>query len=785
MTFAKTGRVISKAALLLMLSLAIALGCSDGKKGDDGDDGAVGPEGPAGDDGVVTVVVDNGRSVEACIGCHGAGSVAPVGDITDTADVHYVDTDSDGPATASGYRKLTVTITEVDVTGTSIVIEFSVTDEDGASVTDIFASDGRFNIARLQAAAGLGDPTTWQNLINRTETPGAVGNGPGTPELQATSERFSSGVFEDEDSPMSGLGAGEYRYTSTFNPAAPTGTDDIAVVDGATYRLAIQISAGDIPAGNGWCDFVADTDDPNTCSGGAITREIVETDTCNRCHGATDDIQLAIHGGGRTDVEYCVTCHNPGSTDANSGNTVDFSVMIHKIHAGATLESDYMIYGFRNSLHDYSTVGFTAELDNCTFCHNGGGADVENWAEVPTIEACGSCHDDVDFATGTNHDGGAFANNVLCVNCHPVETTIVGQNFGVKTTHLGEARSEEAALYTGGMNGLEIEDISWDEDAGELTVDYSVTRDGVKMDLEADDEWTDLFALGGGGASRLQLSVAWNTDDYTNEGSGNTSTPAAPLSLVAAAADPSSTATDEGGGTYRIVVEVPSDASGSITASLDGHPAADLDGDGDYTDRIPVRNVFVDLDIDPRGMGTVSRREIVDNDLCNKCHDSGGVGLSLHGNNRTGEAQVCVVCHNANATDINRRPAPGTALDGKDEETIDFKRMIHMIHTGAELEDGLVVYGFGGSAHDYSNVEFIGNRMNCETCHLPGTYGAEEAHVALPTTIDTGDDVEDPEDDLNISSVAAVCSGCHSDATATGHMIEQGASFIALDEDIK
>ena len=92
-------------------------------------------------------------------------------------------------------------------------------------------------------------------------------------------------------------------------------------------------------------------------------------------------------------------------------NSVDFKVMIHKIHAGASLDNDYGIYGFRNSLHDYSNVNFTAGLDDCTICHTGEGEDVANWSGVPTIEACGSCHDDVDFVAGTNHEGGAFDDN--------------------------------------------------------------------------------------------------------------------------------------------------------------------------------------------------------------------------------------------------------------------------------------------------------------------------------------------------------------------------------------
>ena len=41
-----------------------------------------------------------------------------------------------------------------------------------------------------------------------------------------------------------------------------------------------------------------------------------------------------MHGGGRVDTQYCVMCHNPGTTDPNSGNVLTLSTMVHKIHAG-------------------------------------------------------------------------------------------------------------------------------------------------------------------------------------------------------------------------------------------------------------------------------------------------------------------------------------------------------------------------------------------------------------------------------------------------------------------
>ena len=62
------------------------------------------------------------------------------------------------------------------------------------------------------------------------------------------------------------------------------------------------------------------------------------------------------------------------------------------------------------------------------------------------------------------------------------------------------------------------------------------------------------------------------------------------------------------------------------------------------------------------------------------------------------------------------------------------KRMIHQIHRGKELEDGLVIYGFRMGVHDYSQVGFVGNNMNCLTCHLPGTYSTDDAWHTLAST---------------------------------------------------
>jgi OmcA/MtrC family decaheme c-type cytochrome len=708
--------------LIALAMLAIVPACSD--DGDDGNDGATGaqgdpgPQGPAGDPGSPVT------SIEGCEGCHGAGQISPVSDITLVNDAHATDTNPDGPLTDSGYRQINATLTQVDVRGTSVVFNFNVVNETGAGVDNLLADDGRFAIVRIVEGFD-GNPNDWDGIGD------------------SSTERFTSGLFEN-------LTGGAYRYTSDYDPTG-------IVASGDSLRVAIQLSASDIPAENAWCDFDADLAAANNCvSGTTLTRDITQTADCNTCHGPTSETHLSFHGGGRTDVEYCVACHNP------TGNT-DFTLLIHKIHAGAELAN-----GFRG----YSDVQFTKDLDDCVVCHTGGGVDVDNWKDVPYRESCGSCHDDVNFDTGENH--GAQPNNLFCTNCHPPDGPLLNNSFPVATVHRGGARVTEASTYQGGANGYAIESLTYSSADDEITATYSVTRSGSRMDLATSAEWT----RGG----RLALDLSWDTSEYSNIGSG--STPAQPVSVNAL--DIGGAVTAIGGNLYEAVIVPPSTASDTVTVHLEGRPVADLVGDDTWSDRIPVPSVLRDVNIEGGRSSAEPRRTIVDSTLCNECHDSGGAGLTIHGTNRISEIGVCVVCHNPDATDINQRPAdPSTTPDGKREEAIDFKRMIHQIHAGSDLQDGLVVYGFGGNPHEYDTVHFIGNLENCETCHVTGSYSTEAARAASPSTIDTGADVAIPEDDLNISSTAAVCSSCHDDTTATDHMKLYGASFEALDSDIR
>ena len=135
---------------------------------------------------------------------------------------------------------------------------------------------------------------------------------------------------------------------------------------------------------------------------------MADVSSCNGCHE-----KLALHGGGRVDMQYCVMCHNPGTTDANSGNVLTMQTMTHKIHSGrllasidpATLATTRTSSGAtRASKHDYSEVGFPQDLRNCTVCHTAANPRrrrATTGRRSTSKEACLTCH---ASATGTAFD---------------------------------------------------------------------------------------------------------------------------------------------------------------------------------------------------------------------------------------------------------------------------------------------------------------------------------------------------------------------------------------------
>ena len=703
------------------------------------------------------------------------------------------------PPGPSAYREAEVL--NANITSATInednqpVIQFTLSDGNNVAITDLTSEDVRFVVAKLEKSE-LGNLTgTWQAYVNVIAEPE---DGPGTEnKLQASYER-DDGSHPFGEFTNNGGGQYTYRYATELADL-PADVQAQAAVDGLdisyepdlTHRVSMQFDNNEA---GGWANPTYDWVPATGATEGIFTMDIAATANCNRCHDP-----LAVHGGGRREVEYCVTCHNPGTTDPESTNTVNMKVMIHKLHMGANLPSvqagePYFIVGFRGSVSDYSNVRFPQDIRNCENCHAGSatGANLaypegseytlnqtsqgDNWSVYATQAACGSCHDDVDFST---HAGGQ-TDDSQCASCH-MEGGIAGSIQGSHRSLTDEARKRFAAEILAVTNTA----------PGEFPqVRYRVfdpTDGDAPYDLMNDPVWTSIDD----GASRLAIDLAWDTTDYTNSGNGEQEASAVSLNALEGA--------PVGDGSYMVAstVAIPDGserpfipASGSGVVAIEGHPAVNI-GSATEPDkqRIPFTNTHEFFSINEPGGEAVPHRDSVELTNCLSCHQT----LSLHGSNRTDDPQVCVACHNPRNTDREVREELAVAgqipppTDGKDEESIDFKRMIHGIHAAGMRVNALQIVGFGGrsvNVYDEEEVQFPGDLGNCESCHTEDGYTLPLPAGVLGSTIDTGADHESPVDDTVITPVSAVCSSCHDEDDALAHMKLQGGNFATTQEAI-
>ena len=161
-------------------------------------------------------------------------------------------------------------------------------------------------------------------------------------------------------------------------------------------------------------------------------REVVSMEKCNTCHDT-----LALHGGQRFNVQECLICHRPNNNDhevrpeeEGPAESIDMRWMIHRIHTGHLLEEDFIVYGYRGSVHDYSHVGYPGDLRKCAACHDSGtygvpapagSAEVETLRSYytptqPAAAACLACHDSVDAAAHAFVNTAPFGES--CAACH-------------------------------------------------------------------------------------------------------------------------------------------------------------------------------------------------------------------------------------------------------------------------------------------------------------------------------------------------------------------------------
>jgi OmcA/MtrC family decaheme c-type cytochrome len=468
-------------------------------------------------------------------------------------------------------------------------------------------------------------------------------------------------------------------------------------------------------------------------------RDVIKTRSCQRCH--VDN--FAFHGStGRISMEMCVLCHTPQTVDPDTGNSVDMVEMTHKIHRGANLPSvraggKYQIIGFGNTVWDYSDVVFPTDIRNCTACHeqNTGAAQAGRALTAPSRVACGSCHDNVDFASGRGHINLPQPNDSQCARCH---------------TPTGELEFDASitGAHTIPYNSRELTGIQW-----EITkVDDGVAGRRPTITFTIKDKNGNPLTPAQFG--RIFAVLGGPTVDYTTKFAGATTSGYISEDLARATGA-------NGTYTYTFNASIPANARGTYSISLDGRRVETIYAGTQRQQSVqygPKKNAIIFFSVD--GSPVLERRKVVSIEKCNQCH----VSLRLHGENRVDTIEHCVVCHNPVETDVARRPAAA----GK-PQSVDFRQMIHNIHGGEEIKtyygtEDYIVYGFGSNPINFSHVVFPGRLASCDACHINNSQ-----NLPLPATASKVVNPRGPIDP--VGPQAAACLSCHQSIDAASHAL--------------
>ena len=287
--------------------------------------------------------------------------------------------------------------------------------------------------------------------------------GPTSPDYGPTTTFLASGASGGNPDPLlltTGADTDEYVYTFTSTlPASASGTFAVGMEARRQLKYGPYVKAQDVFLWPYTGETVTESPDNPVVyvdtgtgvwppDGPVPRRAVVEEQNCLRCHG-----RFELHGSQRHQVEFCLICHNPTTTDypvrpktaagfVNLDGTFDgieersvhFKVLIHRIHTGArtgaaSLEAiaPFLVYGNGTSPVFFDDVIFPGDLRNCTLCHTGKTYLVENVpaSAPPTIanETANIRH----AANTTAHSAGEPSTppiQAACFGCHATGATI-------------------------------------------------------------------------------------------------------------------------------------------------------------------------------------------------------------------------------------------------------------------------------------------------------------------------------------------------------------------------
>lgn len=591
-------------------------------------------------------------------------------------------------------------------------VEFTIADDDGRPLDregkQTFGAVSPSFILSWLGENDKGESTQYTAYTLRTKE-----TSDGASEVQSSTD--TGGSYET-------LGIGHYRYT------LGTEIDITAERRGLTHSLGVYATR-EVSG----VRFVATDVESWVPDGSEVSTvlDVVTTAACNECH-----TRLEFHGGSRRGVDMCQLCHTESnSINPESGNTIDFQVMVHKIHMGGALPSvvagdPYFFVGYGGHTIDYSDVGYPWQMTDCGKCHQGSQGD--RWNTRPAMKACTSCHDRTYFGSGeppegwTAHTAGP-RDDSECIVCHAADSL-----EPITKRHTTSITDENRPVVAAEILGIES------TAPGETPeIEFEVTIDGTPVDILAERP------------NRLRLRIWGPTSDVnrawaeTIEDAGN--------SVAAVECDGSFTppCVESLGDAFvfHAATPIPADAKGSYIAGLDGRYAIVDYGNIAFVNPSLTFAVTSEL---------TERREIVSRETCNGCHGD----LGFHGGGYK-DPLYCLNCHNTTATfGVDEPPAPGETTVGG---SMNLKDFLHSTH---------------------ASVRYPSPLNACEQCHLPDTYTLPLAPGLLPSTYTSvscpegatdcaegmGGGSAVPETTTStLGPAAAACVSCHSDPTAVAH----------------
>ncbi len=549
---------LAAASLLAVAALAGCGGGSDGATGATGPAGANGPAGatgPAGSNAVATVNAGSNAAPATPTAAAAWQALAPqvtvqsvtinsapvvkftVKDAAGNPIVGLGNKSQSATATVAGLTNIAFTLAKLVPGSTYTVTSNGVTTTYNSSPSKWVSYNVMKPVTVAQAAGTIGAAdscnktataaATWCGTFPTTDTQGTLAdNGDGS--YQYTFYRdpkqaaaIVASLTDSADGLAKKADLGDLTYDATLTHrlgiqlggAAPgTGSNTPNAVTNAAYPGVNMVNTANVVY-----DFRPD--------GAAVTntRDIVKIDSCSSCH----DGKVLAHGS-RKDPKYCMTCHTDQikytfSQEAASTNgglvltgttrpttaIVDgralgnFPNMIHKTHMGKELvKQGYYFNASAEGL--YNSFGLPQDPANCTKCHTGTAtagnpvatANGDNWKNNPSVLACGSCHDGINFTTGagvtladkakdvaakvaigttqTGHAAGQDATNPQCALCHTADKIAVYHRTNFATPNNPVAKAGVTS-FSFGITSVTV------NASKQPVITFQIKKDGVAV----------------------------------------------------------------------------------------------------------------------------------------------------------------------------------------------------------------------------------------------------------------------------------------------------------------